>query len=534
LPPKKWRDDFDYQPVEELFRLWEFRGLIARLKSTLEFRASTQNLTLKDSDTIQTELLNTAVYDTTSHDFHECAIALWLLNSNITSPQTADIFAHTQTTDLVTAREKLEAELLNKNLDFVYSQIELPIIDMVAEMSKNGVKIDKTYLKYLSQEYHQELAKLEQEIWQMAGDKFNISSPKQLGEILFIKMGLASKRQKKTSTGNFSTQESELLKIRDVHPIIEKLLQYRELEKLLSTYIDKLPDLLGEDGKIHAIFDQTGTSTGRFSSMKPNLQNIPMRTELGRKIRGAFLANDGYRLVSFDYSQIELRIAAFLSGDQKLIEIFQTGQDVHRAVAAQVFKIPENEVSTTQRNQAKTINFGIIYGMGINALRFELKTTREEAQQFYNEYFASFPQLAAYLERVKNEAGQQGYTETYFGRRRYFDGLKSKIPYVRAMAERMAINAPIQGTEADIIKLAMKEIWLWIQRAGLSSEVRILLQVHDELVFEIKEDKIIEATKIITAKAEQVMSLYPKFIAPSSEIVCSVNSKSGKNWLEMK
>ncbi len=541
LPEKKWRDNFDFQPIEELWRVLEFRNLIGRLKTALngETIKKIKNIEVANELNGQASLLGEEElkqeikFDTSNPLYQAIAIGLWVLNSNLTSPQASDLWSFGQSQDLTLLQQKLHLELKAKQLDFVYEQIELAIIPMVAEMTKNGIKIDQNYLQKLSAEYHQVLTKLEREIWDLAGLEFNISSPKQLGEILFEKMGLAGKRQKKTATGNFSTKESELEKLKGSHPIFAKLLEYRELEKLLNTYIDNLPTLLKADGKIHAIFDQAGTRTGRFSSSQPNLQNIPTRSELGRKIRGAFVADDGYELVSFDYSQIELRIAAFLSGDQKMIEIFEQDKDIHRAVAAQVFAIPENEVDKEQRNRAKTINFGIIYGMGINALKSELGTTREEAQQFYNDYFAAFPQLTNYLEQVKQEANRDGYIKTLFGRRRYFEGIKSKIPYIRAAAERMAINAPIQGTEADIIKLAMREIWQWIIEQNLQQEVKILLQVHDELVFEIKQDKLAEASKNIKAKMEGVMELYSKFNLTYSGIVCRVNYKRGQNWLEM-
>ena len=362
----------------------------------------------------------------------------------------------------------------------------------------------------------------------MAGMDFNVSSPKQLGEVLFEKMGLKVKNQKKTASGSFSTKESELEKLKDLHPIIGKILEYREFDKLLGTYIDTIPKLLDTNDRLHTTLMQAGTTTGRMSSHNPNIQNIPMRSELGKNIRRAFIAEKGFKIVSFDYSQIELRIAAFLSQDEKLLDIFRSKTDVHKAVAAQVFKVEEKDVTSEMRGRAKTINFGILFGMGVTALQTNLKCTRAEAQQFLNDYFATFTGLAQYLDRVKSEAGRNAYTTTYFGRRRYFEGLKSKIPYVVAMAERMAINAPIQGTEADIIKLAMVNIYKWIKSEGLENNVRLLLQVHDELVFEIKEDKVKEVVPKIKESMERV-----EIPEDKDKIVCVAEAEAGENWLEM-
>jgi DNA polymerase-1 len=342
----------------------------------------------------------------------------------------------------------------------------------------------------LSTKYHKELDKLQKEIWKHAKEEFNINSPRQLGVILFEKLGLKVKGMKKTAGGVQSTRESELDKLKDLHPVVPCILQYRELQKLLSTYIDTLPTLLEQDSRLHTTFIQTGSTTGRMASHNPNLQNIPIKTELGRNIRKAFIAEKGFKLVAFDYSQIELRLAAILSQDEKLVSIFKSGRDVHTEVASQVFKVPADKVDKEMRRRAKIINFGILYGMGVNALRANLGSTREEAQHFYNDYFATFTGLAHYLDKVKAEAARNGYIETLFGRRRYFEGIKSKLPYIRAQAERMAINAPIQGTGADIVKIAMIRINELLEKKGLTKDVHMLLQVHDELIFEIKNDLI--------------------------------------------
>ena len=372
-------------------------------------------------------------------------------------------------------------------MEFVYEKIELPLSPVLRRMESRGVLIDRAFLSKLSKDYHQELQKNATEIYRLAGHEFNLNSPKQLGEILFDELRLSAKNQKKTAGGARSTRESELEKLRDLHPIIEQILAYRVLQKLLSTYIDTIPELLDGDSRLHTRFVQIGAATGRLASKDPNLQNIPIKTEQGRAIRHAFVAPQGYELVSFDYSQIELRIAAMLSGDEDLAIIFCEGRDVHAEVAARVFHVESDKVTYEMRRRAKVINFGILYGMGVNALREGLGTSRVEAQQFYNAYFESFPRLAAYIDEVKADAARQGYVRTFFGRRRYFEGIRSSIPYVRASAERMAINAPMQGTQADLVKLAMIQIDELFQKEKVTTRAYMLLQVHDELLFEIEE-----------------------------------------------
>jgi DNA polymerase-1 len=327
--------------------------------------------------------------------------------------------------------------------------------------------------------------------------------------------------------------------MRDLHPIISLILEYRELQKILSTYIDNIPLMIAEDGRLHAKFLQTGTTTGRMSSQDPNLQNIPNKSELGVEVRKAFKADKGNKLVAFDYSQMEIRIAAFLSGDKKLLEIFRKNEDVHTAVASEVFGVPFDKVDKEMRRRAKVINFGIMYGMGVSALKISLGTDRKEAQKFYDDYFAKFSGLASYLDAVKSDTVRTGYTETLFGRRRYFDGIKSKIPFIRAMAERMAINAPIQGTGADIVKLAMIKVDEFLNTTAPSpsltkegerkKEVSLLLQVHDELVYEMPADLVAEIAPKIKAIMESVVDL-----ERTKGVVCKVEYKVGDNWGEME
>jgi DNA polymerase-1 len=398
-------------------------------------------------------------------------------------------------------------------------------------MHEVGISLDVPYLKSLSVKMHAELKKLEVSIYEAAGVTFNINSPKQLGDILFDTLGLKPKQQKKTAGGQRSTKESELEKMRDMHPIINHIMRYRELQKLVSTYIDNLPTYVADDGRVHTTFIQTGAATGRMASQNPGLQNIPIRTEESRAIRQAFIASPGYTLVSIDYSQVELRVAAILSQDEKLIDIFRRGEDVHTGVAMRVFGVSAEEVTKEMRRKAKVINFGILYGMGVNALRGNLgeDTSREEAQQFYTAYFNTFTRLAEYLEDTKAFARSHGYTETLFGRRRHFPGINSGAPFIKAMAERMAINAPVQGTAADMMRVAMITIYTRLTKDKKTDTVRMLLQVHDELVFEIKDELL--GTEIATLKSEMEMVLQGY---ETEGVPLIAEAATGKNWGELE
>jgi DNA polymerase-1 len=510
----------DFAKANQLFSDLEFRTLGARLKEVLT-GAKQESATASP----QMTLGGTVEESVSPEELKETALALWLLSSSVTNPTLEDILNFARTSNFKQAKSTIFTELKKRNLEKVYEEIEKPLMPVIAKMESVGIKIDSRYLFELSKKYHVELAKLEKKIWESAGGEFNINSPKQLGEILFVKLGLKAKNQKKTGGGALSTRESELEKMKDMHPIIAHILEYRELAKLLSTYIDVIPTLVDKKGRLHATFLQTGTTTGRMSSNNPNLQNIPNKTELGRNIRKAFVAEEGFKLVTFDYSQIELRIAAFLSGDEKLIAIFKSGEDIHTAVASQVFNVSTKEVTKDMRRQAKVINFGVMYGMGVLALRQNLGTTREDAQKFYNEYFEKFSGLARYLDRIKAETARAGYTETFFGRRRYFEGIKSPIPYIRAGAERMAINSPIQGTEADIIKLAMIQVEEYLRENLLSEKARLLLQVHDELVYEIREKDV----KMIAPEIKRIMeNIIP--LEKTSGVSCVADIAVGDTW----
>ncbi|HTK33520.1 MAG TPA: DNA polymerase [Candidatus Paceibacterota bacterium] len=518
LPEKTFKEDLDIKKVGEFWTSLEFRTLLPRLEKAVHGKPSQLFDEVKKPQEVIDQL-----------ELEKTALALWVVTSNITNPTLEDIYSFARVENFKEATEIIFAEMDKRRLRKVYEGIELPLIPIVHSMEKRGVRINRKLLADLSKKYHATLSELEKNIWREAGVEFNIASPKQLGEILFDKLGLKPKNAKKTEGGARSTKESELEKMRDMHPIIPFIFEYREISKLLGTYIDAIPPLLDDNDRLHTHFILSGSTTGRMASQDPGLQNIPIKTELGKNIRYAFIPEKGFKLVSFDYSQMELRIAAFLSGDQKLIDIFKKGEDVHTAVAASVFKVDPKEVTSEMRRRAKVINFGIIYGMGVLALKQNLGSTREEAQIFLNEYFATFSTLAAYLDAVKAETARRGYTETFYGRRRYFEGIKSKIPFVRAAAERMAINAPIQGTEADVIKLAMIKVDAYIKEKGWENDVYLLLQVHDELVCEIREDKAEEISKEITRIMQTVMD--PK---ETHGVVLTAQAAIGDSWGELK
>jgi DNA polymerase-1 len=537
VPENKWKDGLNFEKINKVWIDLEFRTLGARLKEVISGKLG-QGSTLSAADKVEPcpESLFATVSEEDQKLIKEASVLLWILNSNLTNPNLEDILNFSSTQNIKEAHTFLLNEVKDKKLDKIFTDIEQPLISVVDKMEKRGIVVNKDFLGQLAVVHHKELASLEKKIWTLAGEEFNINSPKQMGEVLFVKMGLTAKNQKKTAGGKVSTKESELEKLRDLSPIIPLILSYRELQKMLSTYIDNIPNMVTGDGRLHAKFLQTGTTTGRMSSTDPNLQNIPNRTDLGRQIRQAFCAAPGYKLVAFDYSQVELRIAAFLSGDKKLIDIFKKGLDVHTAVAAEVFEVAPEKVDKEMRRRAKIINFGIMYGMGVSALKVNLGTDRAEAQKFYDEYFEKFSGLAKYLEQVKADALRLGYTETFFGRRRYFEGLKSKLPFMRAMAERMAINAPIQGTEADIVKLAMSKVDEFLGTSPSPSlekegkrDAYLLLQVHDELVYEIKEDKIKELAPKIKKIMESVID--PK---ETKGVVCLAEIAVGNNWGEME
>jgi DNA polymerase I len=495
--PVHWKDSADIEKLLSLFTALGFRTLTARVKYLFEV-----------ADDITFDQEGSGVSD---QEVLKASVMLWLLESDRANATYDEIIdygrSYYDTTDFSSIVKRFEEEMQAQDLIKLYKEIEVPLMEVLAYMHKLGIKLDTTYLKTLSVTMHKELDALQKNIYNLAGTEFNINSPKQMGDILYDTLGLKPKQQKKTAGGQRSTREEELQKLKDDHEIIPALLRYRELQKMVSTYIDNLPTMVKEDGRLHTTFLQTGATTGRMATKDPGLQNIPIRTEEGKAIRKGFVAQEGYDLVSIDYSQIELRIAAILSGDQKLIEIFKNDEDVHSGVASRVFGVPQEDVTKDMRRKAKVINFGILYGMGVNALRGNLGegTSREEAQEFLNAYFNTFTRLAEYLEETKAYARQHGYTITLYGRRRHFPGIRSSAPFIKAQAERMAINAPVQGTAADVMRIAMNEVYEYIQKEKVQDDVRMLLQVHDELVFEVSQKNRDAYIERIVSIMENVM-----------------------------
>lgn len=518
LPDKEWKECVSLPNLLALFDELGFRSLRPRAQ-TLFSKVGDEEFV---DDMPQEESV-------ASDRLAEAKVMLWLLHSDFTNPTLDDVLAYTKAKTFDDAYATLEKSIAETGrLKEVYDEIERPLIDIVREMGECGVKIDTKVMADLKKKYRGELEKVEQGIYKMVGHEFNIASPKQLGDVLFDELQLVVKGQKKTAGGQRSTKESELEKIRDLHPIVDEVLRYRSLGKLLGTYIEAIPPLLDSESRLHAEFLQTGAVTGRMASQNPGLQNIPIKTPEGRAIRNAFIARDGFTLVALDYSQIELRIAAILSKDEKLIDIFKSGRDVHREVAAAVFNVSPENVDAEMRRRAKVINFGILYGMGVNALKTQLGVPLSEAHTFHDDYFQTFDTLAQYLESTRGFARKHGYTETLFGRRRQFPEMKSPLPYVRAQAERMAINAPIQGTQADIIKRAMVKVDRMLHERGERDDVHLILQVHDELVYEIKDEKAEAFAKEIKQIMEDV---FPPSTTEGVPIIAE--GKIGKNWGEM-
>jgi DNA polymerase-1 len=416
----------------------------------------------------------------------------------------------------------LEKELSKKSLEKLAEDLEMPLIPVLADMEYSGIMLDKNALSELAEGLRKDLCDLENKIFELAGSTFNIQSPKQLGDILFEKLGIDS-GNKKTKTKQFSTSEDVLIDLLDKHPIIEFILDYRTLRKLLNTYVEALPELVNaETSRLHTSFNQALTATGRLSSVNPNLQNIPIRTERGREIRKAFVPRDeNHWIVSADYSQIELRIMAHMSDDANMVEAFRNNEDIHTTTASKIYNVPAAEVTREMRNNAKTANFGIIYGISSFGLSQRLKISRKEASQLIEGYFSSFPNVKKYMD-ISIQAGKSlGYVKTLFGRRRQLPDIVSANHTVRSMAERNAINSPIQGTAADIIKMAMINIHRAMKAHGLKSEM--ILQVHDELVFDVPSDELDILKELVKEQMEKAVSL---------NVPLLVEVGSGKNWLE--
>lgn len=411
----------------------------------------------------------------------------------------------------------------DKGVEELYYSIEMPLISVLAQMEVNGFKIDTNMLSAFGEELGKELALIENKIRELAEQPdLNVSSPMQLGVVLFEKLKIDPKA-KKNKRGNYSTDEETLTELADKHPIVNEILRFRAIKKLLSTYIEPFPSLIDPaDGKVHTTFNQALTATGRLSSVKPNLQNIPIRTEMGKEIRRAFIGSSAqHRIVSADYSQIELRIMAALSGDNDMIEAFRNGKDIHTATAAKIFKEETEDVTSDQRRIAKTANFGIIYGISPFGLSQRLNIPRKEAKELIEEYFLNYPAISEYIERMKVQARENGFVQTIFGRKRYLKDINSRNATVRGFAERNAINAPIQGSAADIIKMAMINVAKALKENNLES--KMILQVHDELVFDCPVGEVEKVKAIVREQMENVTRL---------SVPLTVECNDGENWLQ--
>jgi len=419
-------------------------------------------------------------------------------------------------------KEKLDKELEEKELIKLFEELEMPLVEVLADMELEGIRLDLEFLKTISRDIEKRLIKLIDEIYQESGTQFNINSPKQLREILFEKLKLPVVKRSKTGP---STDEEVLKKLADKHALPAKLLEYRQLFKLKTTYIDALPELVDKKtGKIHASFNQTGTETGRLSSSNPNLQNIPIKTEIGSKIRKAIIASkDDNRLLSCDYSQIELRILAHLSKEENLIISFKNHEDLHKATASLIYGINEKDVTEEMREVAKRVNFGIIYGQTSFGLSKDLGITFDEAQHFIDAYFLRYPRVKEYLEEQVSKAQEDGFVTTILGRRRYIPQIRDKNQGIRQFAQRQAVNAPIQGSASDLIKLAMVKIYQRLKEEKLKA--RMVLQIHDELVFDVPTQEVKRLAGVVKERMENVMEL---------EVPIKVEMKIGKNWLEME
>ncbi len=515
LPEKQFTEGVIFEKIDALFVALEFRSLRTKAKALF-------GPTVPEKEIVHAS----------TKEIIETGIALWLLDSDRTNPTEEEILTYAKKDDFASAKEVIFADLKKDDkLQRVFDEIEKPLMPIIARMEERGIAINQPFFLSLSKEYHQLLDEKTKKIYELAGKEFNINSPKQLSEILFDTLGLKTKG-KRGATGSFSTKVEVLEELFDVHAIIPVIMEYREMQKLLSTYIDVIPHMVGEDGKLHASFIQHGTTTGRFSSNNPNLQNIPIKTDLGKIIRNGFTASPGHTLIGFDYSQIELRVMALMSGDPYMVEVFKEGKDIHAGVASRVFGVTEDAVDHDMRRKAKVINFGIIYGMGVSALKKNLNTSREEAEKFYEQYFKEFAGVRAYLDETKAFAMEHVYTETLFGRKRRFPNIRSRIPFIKTMAERTATNAPIQGTAADVIKLAIRYAEEDLVQAGIREQVHLLLQIHDELIYEVVEGFEEQATKIISVAMRGVFAR--SFLHLQSEVPLEVHFGSGNHWGELK
>ena len=420
----------------------------------------------------------------------------------------------------------MQAEVKRVNAEKLMAEIEMPLIPVLAEMEMTGVLLDLPFFKKLSEELTRRMADIEKQVFDAVGKPFNLNSTQQLSDVLFNRLRLEPPdRGRKTASGHYSTSGDVLDALSGKHPVVDWVIEHRELSKLKSTYVDALPAAVdSKTGHVHTSYSQTGAVTGRLSSSNPNLQNIPIRTEEGRRVRNGFIAAKGNVLLSVDYSQIELRIVAHMAQDQAMLDAFRAGQDIHATTAAAIYNIPFDQVTKEMRRHAKAINFGLIYGMSAFGLTRSTELTLAEADEFVKAYFTRFPGVKKYLDGIRKQAAQDGYVETLLGRRRYFPALQSKQNVqMKNREEREAINAPIQGTAADIMKIAMLHIPSALKKAGLRAQM--LLQVHDELVLEVPKEELEKTVRLV----QEVMGSAYKL-----DIPLSTEARSGLNWGEMK
>jgi DNA polymerase I-like protein with 3'-5' exonuclease and polymerase domains/5'-3' exonuclease len=514
IPETPYRKLVNQERVMEKVTEYEFRSLVPRLKKLFEFVEE------GPTEEIDENLLRQA------------SIALWVLYSENTNPGYEAILERTRKKTLKEAYEVILLELKKKNSLDIYEKIEQPLIPIIAHMKEWGIMIDRVHFEALRTQMKEKIARIEKEVIELTGVTLNLNSPKQLSELLFVKLGLKPKGKQKAS-GAYTTNAETLEGLIDEHPVVAKILEHREVQKLLSTYVEALLECADQRDIVHSTFLQHGAATGRFSSTNPNLQNIPAKGEGGKEIRHGFVARSGHVFIGCDYSQIELRVLAMLSRDERLIETFQKGEDIHARVASGMFGVTADHVTSDMRRKAKVINFGILYGMGVSALQKNLNSTKAEAMEYYTKYFETFPTITAYLESTKAFAKEHGYTETMFGRRRYFPGITSGAPFLRAFAERMAVNAPIQGTNADIVKIAIALIDTDLRNAGLIDRVHLMLQIHDELVYEVEEGVKEQAEGIIVKAMADVFTRSPIRIGEAS-VPLSVSTGIGHRLDELK
>ena len=506
--------DKDWNKLAPLYRELEFNSLLKQAPNNEE-KTQKSKIKIQNSKKNEATLDLFAAFDATEtpdeqplpQESLEGRLVSYLLNPEVAyNPQQPVQW------------DALKADSALWNL---YNEVELPLAEVLREMEQAGVRIDVEMLKQAEEQLNTELQTLEQQIYTSAGTTFNINSPKQVGEVLFDQLQLDAKA-KKSKTGQYSTSEEVLLTLKPKHPVVGMILAYRELKKLISTYISALPTYINpETGKIHTTYNQTVTATGRLSSSNPNLQNLPIRSERGQLIRQAVIPDEGCVFLSADYSQIELRLMAHFSQDPHMVEAFRSGQDVHAATAAKIFGVPIEEVTKDQRRQAKTANFGIIYGISAFGLAQQLDCSRSEAKALIDGYFAAFPGVIDYIERQKQLAREQGYAVTLFGRKRYLPDILSHNATVRSFAERNAVNSPIQGTAADIIKMAMVTIHRRLKQEGLRAQM--IMQVHDELNFNVPVNEVEKVREIVVSEMQNVVHLTVPLIAD-----CGV----GSNWLD--